>query len=528
MHAPRFTPRLTPRRTVTAVTIAALVGASGVAAIGAQAATMSTATRSTATNATPGTTTAASLPALVSPDPNPRQTYRATNAFRARVRAEDTEAHLRALEEIAQENGGNRAAGTPGYEQSARYVENVLRKAGYRTQRQYYQFRYEKVNAQSLTVLTGDDTDIAQEPMTNSPGTTAEGVTANLVVPANAQGCTDAAWTGVAAAGKIALVQRGVCTFAEKSQAAKTAGAAAVVIYNNADGPLSGTLGDIDVTTVAPTSGITKAAGEHLLAMLAKGPVLARFVLDKTVNPRARTFNVLAETPQGTPDNVVMVGAHLDGVQQGPGINDNGSGSAAILQVAVELIEQRRLNNKVRFAWWGAEELGLLGSTHYVETMKATAPENLGKIATYLNFDMVASPNHIIGVYDADQSTYEAPEGTTIPDGSAQTESLFTDYFDIQRQSWVDSEFSGRSDYAAFIANGVPASGLFTGADGTKNRGEVLLFGGLLGKPYDPNYHTPQDTLANINRQALDVMTDAIAHVVLTLARSTELVNGQS
>lgn len=513
---------LTPRRTATAAAVAALVAGAGLATAGP-------ATASPATAQSVRTTASATVPAGLAfraPDPDPKQTVRATTAFRNRIHVEDIEAHLRALEEIAKENGDNRAAGTPGYEQSARYVEAVLRKAGYRTTRQYFEFRYERVNAQSLTILTGDDTGIEQVPMTNSASTGPEGITANLVAPKVATGCEAADWAGVAATGKIALIKRGTCTFALKSQLAKAAGAAAAVIFNNAEGPLSGTLGDVDVTTVVPTSGITQADGEKLAAALAKGPVLAKFVLDKTVNPKARTFNVLAETPRGTPENVVMVGAHLDSVQGGPGINDNGSGTATILQVAVEMAKQRRINNKVRFAWWGAEELGLLGSNHYVNTMKATAPENLKKIATYLNFDMVASPNHIIGVYDADQSTYEPPAGVTIPPGSAETESLFTDYFDQNRQPWVDTEFSGRSDYSAFIANGVPASGLFTGADGKKTRGEVLLFGGQLGQVYDANYHTATDDLAHLNRQALDVMSDAVAHVVLTLARSTELVNG--
>ncbi len=515
---------LTPRRTVTAAAVAALVAGAGLATTGP--ATANPATALPAQSAQSARATAHAGLAFRGPDPDPRQTVRATAAFRNRVHVEDIEAHLRALEEIAKENGGNRAAGTPGYEQSARYVEAVLRKAGYRTARQYFEFRYERINAQSLTILTGDDTSVEQTPMTNSTSTGPEGVTANLVAPKVATGCEAADWAGVVATGKIALIKRGGCTFAQKSQAAKVAGAAGAVIYNNIEGPLSGTLGDVDATTVLPTSGITLADGEKLVAAMAKGPVLARFVLDKTVNPKARTFNVLAETRRGTPENVVMVGAHLDGVQSGPGINDNGSGSATILQVAVEMAQQRRINNKVRFAWWGAEELGLLGSNHYVNTMKATAPENLKKIATYLNFDMVASPNHIIGVYDADQSTHEPPAGVTIPPGSAETESLFTDYFDQNRQPWVDTEFSGRSDYSAFIANGVPASGLFTGADGKKTRGEVLLFGGQLGQVYDPNYHTPTDDLAHLNRQALDVMSDAVAHVVLTLARSTELVNG--
>ncbi len=126
---------------------------------------------------------------------------------------------------------------------------------------------------------------------------------------------------------------------------------------------------------------------------------------------------MIAETKQGRDDNVVMLGAHLDGVEEGPGINDNGTGSAAILEVAVQLAKSHSPHhNTVRFAWWGAEELGLIGSTAYVEEL-ATQEGELDRIATYLNYDMVGSPNYIIGVYDADQSTYPAPTGVPIPEG---------------------------------------------------------------------------------------------------------------
>lgn len=512
---------LRPRRTATVTAVAALLAGSGIAGTTADAATPSA----------PSTATAASQLAQRGPDPDPAATVRATANFRNRVHVEDIEEHLRAFENIAKRNGGDRAAGSPGYEQSARYVEGILRKAGYRTKRQWFEFRYERINAQSLTVLSGDDQAIEQNPMTNTPGTGPAGVTGALISPKDTIGCAADAWGENQAAGKIALIKRGSCTFFEKSKLAKAAGAVAVVIYNNVPGTLAfATLGAVtDDTIIAPTTGISQEDGQRLVAAMTTQPpeqVIAKFVLDITINPKAQTFNVIAETPRGTPDNVVMVGAHLDSVQGGPGVNDNGSGSATILQVAVQLAEQRRFTNKVRFAWWGAEELGLLGSTHYVNAMKASAPGDLTKIATYLNFDMVASPNHIIGVYDADQSVYPPPPGVTIPEGSEETESLFNDYFDRARQPWIDTQFSGRSDYQAFIANGIPAGGLFTGADGVKNDVEVKLFGGTANTMYDPNYHKSTDTLSRINRQALDVMSDAVAHVVLTLARNTELVNG--
>jgi Zn-dependent M28 family amino/carboxypeptidase len=252
-----------------------------------------------------------------------------------------------------------------------------------------------------------------------------------------------------------------------------------------------------------------------------------QIVTDTFIDIRT-TWNVLAETAAGRDDNVVMLGAHLDSVAEGAGINDNGSGSAGILEVAIQLAKVKKLNNTVRFAWWGAEELGLIGSFHYVEDLVENNEQELGNIATYLNFDMIASPNYIIGVYDADQSTYPAPTGVPIPDGSIATEAVFTDYFDSVGQPWVDTEFSGRSDYQPFILAGVPASGLFTGADGVKTPEEVELFGGTAGIPYYPNYHTAEDDITNVDVEALEIMSKAIAHATITLAYDTSAINGKA
>jgi len=190
----------------------------------------------------------------------------------------------------------------------------------------------------------------------------------------------------------------------------------------------------------------------------------------------------------------------------------------------VQLAKVNKLNNKVRFAWWGAEEAGLIGSTYYVNDLVANDPAELDKIATYLNFDMVGSPNYQIGVYDADESTYPAP--VEVPEGSIQTEDVLTDYFDSVGQNWVDTEFSGRSDYQAFIVNGVPASGLFTGAEQLKTAEEEALFGGEAGVAYDVNYHGAGDDINNVNAEALDINSNAIAHAAITLAQSTQAING--
>ncbi|GAA1867508.1 M20/M25/M40 family metallo-hydrolase [Myceligenerans crystallogenes] len=463
-----------------------------------------------------GTTVTA--PAVAAPEVPP--------SLEDRIRTDGVVRHLEAFQEIADENGGNRSMGTPGYEASGAYVERRLRAAGYETERQYFEVEQFTVTDLSVTVPGVELDPIA---MTYSRSTPDAGVTAPVVVPAIANGCAVAdggsgdPWAGVDVAGKIALIQRGTCTFGAKSRTAAAAGAAAVIIYNNTAGTLNGTLGGSD-PALAPTVGVTQAEGEAILAARAADPALQAFFDLQAVEETKQTFNVLAETSWGDAGNVVMLGAHLDSVEEGAGINDNGTGSAGILETAIQLAKVGRaeaLPNKVRFAWWGAEELGLQGSNHYVASLSAAEQDD---IALYMNFDMIGSPNYTIGVYDADQSTYEAP--VTVPEGSAAVEAAFTGYFDSGDQPWVDSPFSGRSDYQGFILAGIPASGLFTGADAIKTDQEAAIFGGTAGIPLDPNYHSAADDLTNVDTEALTIMSKAIGHATHEFARSTDAVGG--
>jgi Zn-dependent M28 family amino/carboxypeptidase len=456
-------------------------------------------------------TTLAATPALAD---NPNNSSKMAKA----VKVEAVKKHLEAFQAIADEHG-SRASGTSGYAASAEYVESQLRKAGYEPERQYFEFTYEETQAESLKEISPNARDIDHHIMSYSGNTPVGGETAELVAPATATGCDSSEWGGVDATGKIALISRGVCAFSAKSLAAAEAGAVGAIVYNNAPGDLNGTLGGPN-PAFAPTTGITQSDGQALLSEMAAGPVVVNLDL-RTLSEVRETFNITAETDSGRDDNVVMLGSHLDSVQEGAGINDNGTGSASILETAVQLAKANKLNNKVRFAWWAAEEVGLLGSEHYVSELD---DDEAGDIATYLNFDMVGSPNYIIGVYDADESTYEAP--VEIPAGSAETEDVLTDWFDSVGQDWVDTMFSGRSDYQAFIERGIPASGLFTGADGVKTEEQAEMFGGTAGITYDPNYHSAADDIDNVDLTALDIMSDAIAQAAITLAQDTSAVNG--
>lgn len=235
------------------------------------------------------------------------------------------------------------------------------------------------------------------------------------------------------------------------------------------------------------------------------------------------TWNVIAETTSGNPDNVVVVGAHLDSVTDGPGIQDNGSGSATILEIA-EQMHKVKPQNKVRFMWYGAEEAGLLGSEFYVGSLSQAQQD---KIALMLNFDMVGSPNFVRFVYDGDNSDFPVSRDVAAgPPGSDVIEQVFLDYFIAQGLPVEPTAFDGRSDYGPFIDVGIPAGGLFTGAEGLKTHAEAAIYGGTAGEQYDPCYHLACDTFANVSLTALDQMSDAAAHAVITFAQDTAAVNG--
>ncbi|MGN9809697.1 M28 family metallopeptidase [Micromonospora sp. BQ11] len=228
----------------------------------------------------------------------------------------------------------------------------------------------------------------------------------------------------------------------------------------------------------------------------------------------ATGYNLIADWPGGDPNAVVMSGAHLDSVASGPGINDNGSGSAAILEVALAVARSGFTPTKhLRFGWWGAEELGLRGSTYYVNNLP-TAERS--KIKQYLNFDMVGSPNAGYFVYDGDNS--DGVGSGPGPAGSAQIEQTIQAYFTSIGVPTRGTDFDGRSDYGPFIRVGIPAGGTFTGAEGTKTSAQASLWGGTAGQAFDPCYHRSCDTSVNINDTALDRNADAIAYTVWTLA----------
>jgi hypothetical protein len=455
--------------------------------------------------------------------------------LRNAVTLEGVREHMAALQGIADLAGGNRFAGLPGHDLSGQYVIDRLRRAGYRptTFRFTYNAFFERtpseleqvsptpstyVNGNDFRVLSYSGSGAAQAPLERPSG--------------DVRGCYEADWAGFTA-GRVAIVQRGTpagfpggsCTFRIKMDRAIAAGASALLVYNNTAGVVNGTLGEVGGLSAIPGLGLTQSLGESLLTQMQGGPVVMRVETNTDSRP-LDTYNVLAETARGDDDNVVMAGAHLDSVTAGPGINDNGSGSAALLETAIQMAKVKP-RNKVRFAWWSAEESGLVGATRYVQSLTQAQGND---IALYLNFDMVGSPNFVRFVYDGDNSTNTGsiPAGCVnrCRTGSGIIESIYTGYFDSVGLASEATPFNGRSDYGPFIAANIPSGGLFTGAEGLKTPAQAATYGGTAGAPYDPCYHAACDTYDNHSPTALDQMSDAIAHSVITFAQNTSVVNG--
>jgi len=212
-------------------------------------------------------------------------------------------------------------------------------------------------------------------------------------------------------------------------------------------------------------------------------------------------YNLIADWPGGDTNRVVMSGSHLDSVTAGPGINDNGSGSAAVLETALAVSRAGYQPTKhLRFAWWGAEELGLVGSRYYVNSLSST---NRAKISGYLNFDMIGSPNPGYFVYDDDPAI----------------EKTFKDYYaGLGVATEIETEGDGRSDHAPFKNAGVPVGGLFSGADYIKTAAQAAKWGGTSGQAFDRCYHSSCDTTSNVNDTALNRNSDAIAYAVWALS----------
>jgi Zn-dependent M28 family amino/carboxypeptidase len=440
-------------------------------------------------------------------------------ALRGRITGDAMMAHLQKLQDIADAHDGNRSLGTAGYDASVDYVATALRDKGFDVQTPEFEVRLAFAEDPALTV---NGAAVEAKPLEFTIGTPDAGVSGPLVAARveDTPGCTAADYDGLPVQGAVVLVDRGTCPFSQKQSAAAERGAVALVVANNEDDDqMGGTLGE-ESNPKIPVVSVTKATGERLRA--APGATTLRLKAGVDVK---KTRNVIAQTKTGSSTDVVMVGAHLDSVKEGPGINDNGSGVAAVLETALQLGPSPDVANAVRFGFWGAEELGLKGSNNYVESLDV---DQLKDIALYLNFDMLGSPNPGYFTYDGDQSVAPSPRDPTprVPEGSAGIERTFVAYLKQAGETAQDTGFDGRSDYDGFTMAGVPAGGLFSGAEDKMTREQAGLWDGKADEPFDPNYHKAADTVDHIDRKALEINGSGVGYVVGIYAQDQRGRNG--
>jgi Zn-dependent M28 family amino/carboxypeptidase len=433
--------------------------------------------------------------------------------LRAAVEPEGIRQHLDELLEIAEANDGIRAAGTTGYTASVSYVADELRAAGYEVTVDEFTFPF-FIETAPAQLSANDQTFIGPDHLHALIFSASGDITAPVVAvavsddgqPIGSGGCDRDDWVDFPA-GAVAVVGAGPCGRRQMLDHAQTADAAALIVSSPAYEPGSlrrptlRTPDGIDIPAVY-ASGPAGAALRQAAAAGTSVHLSVRTLIEDRV-----TANVIAERlgtgPGNVADEVIMVGGHLDSVLDGPGINDNGSGTMTILEMAQQLAELEPTPRTVRFAFWSAEELGLYGSRDWVGRQ---SDDQLHAIIAYLNFDMLASPNYGRFVY--------APVGIA---DSEEIAAAFEAYFDAVGLTYETLDLGGGSDHASFDDALVPNGGLFSGASELKSDAQAERFGGSADQPMDRCYHLACDTMDEINETALDELSDAAAHVLMLL-----------
>jgi aminopeptidase Y len=427
----------------------------------------------------------------------------------------DIAAHLDALEEIAADNNGLRTAGTPGYEASAEYVADQLRTMGYAVETPPFEMAtFDELPGSVIEVEGGPvfAAPIDFKAMIYSASGDLDATVTQVGYGEDEVGGCAASDFDAFVAGSIALVEPGgLCYRRDIVDNAVAAGATALVVaptpqYSGAE-PRRPTLlypDGIDIPVLS-------VGGEAAVALQAASEAgTSVHISVTTVIGQAQVQNVIAESESasasaGSGEKVVMLGGHLDGVHDGPGINDNGSGSAALLEIA-RLLAEDYPQVRVRFAFWGGEEFGLLGSRAWVNDLGETPRDD---IAAYLNFDMIGSPNWIPIVYD---------DSDAAPGSSA-----ITDFF----EAWLIAhgitperhDLGGGSDHAFFAQAGIPTGGLFSGATEIKTDEQAAAYGGTAGVVADACYHLACDTADNVDTELVATFADAVVAFTLALSR---------
>jgi hypothetical protein len=493
-------------------------------------------------------------PTAPTPDANPTACANRVNDTPRKlvdcVNRDDLWAHMVKFQQIADANPGadghpSRNSGEPGYKASADYVANVMRAAGYDVTLQEYKFHYSSfvgnpvLREESPTPHTfGLGTDFNPAKVAGSTSAKLQPA-GGIVVPAtpkpsSASGCTASDFVGFMP-GNIALIQRGTCTFAQKVANAEAAGASVAIIFNEGNpGRTSVFNGSLSGNEHIPVIFTSYAVGTQLLTQYVpgSGPVLTVDV--KTIDdPNRSDWNVIADSKGGDPNNILVIDAHLDAIY-GAGMLDNASGSATILDIAQQL-KNTNTRNKLRFIWFGGEELGLLGSQYYVNTLPA---DELARIKYDLDADVTATPNYVAGVLDPKDGVtlFGRNPGTPMPPSiwapSAIGRDFGIDYLNSIGKNHILFSADG-TDAFMFEQAGIPASGVLTGQDCCKLASDVDLFGGFEGNFEGTvpgadggcvdNPFRWCDNLSNNDPEVLTWMSKTFANMVGNMAYDTQV-----
>jgi hypothetical protein len=481
------------------------------------------------------------------------------------IQTDDLWNHMKAFQAIADANPGpdghpSRNSGEPGYKASADYVARLMTEAGYDVTIQTYKFFYfaftglpvfREISPTSRDYVVSDDWNPGQ----STGSTTADLQPAGgIVIPptptaSSSSGCTAGDFSGFVP-GRVALIQRGSCNFGVKVLNAQAAGASGVIIFNEGNpgrtGVLSGSLVDAAGNRIVPTIPVAFTSfdiGNDLLNQYQQAvqagtalPVM-NINIQAVVNPNADDYNVIAESKGGNKNHVLVIDAHLDAIY-GAGMLDNASGSATILDIAQQMKNVNPLN-KLRFIWFGGEELGLLGSSYYINNLSKT---ELSHIGYDLDADVTATPNYVVGVLDpAGPDLFGRTVTATFPKRVYKPSTVSRDqliaYFD---SVGLNHELFSPVGTDAFSFNtvGIPASGLLTGQDCCKSQDEVDLFGGYTGN-FEGNIPSFDggcvdnpfrwcDNLGNNDPAVLTFMSKAFADTTVRMAFDTNVMSASN
>jgi len=462
--------------------------------------------------------------------------------------------HLVNLQKIADENPGtkghgNRDTGTSGYRASVKYVASLMQQAGYRVHIQSYQWKRSRTIGAPQFAIDGHAYQEAKDWFV--AGLSGSGaIEAKIAAPHDGNrifqsetGCAFAAFRGFRR-GDIALLRRGACDFDTQVANAERAGASAVILYNDRPAPdarssyrkhADGKAFHAELSQEAhiPVVGaVSYTLGASLAAQFLSDRAPAANIGIRTEIKSDTDYNVIADSPFGDANHTVVVDAHLDSIY-GAGILDNGSGSATILEIALNLANTPT-KNRLRYIWFGGEELGLLGSRHYTHNLSGEA---LKKIAFDIDVDVTATPNYAVLIADPGHATHRDKFPPNVIPDSQIGNRAFSRYFrTIGIPARIASFGNDGTDSLAFSLAGVPNTGILTQQNCCKHDWEVRLWGGFTGN-FEGNIpgrnggcvDWPRrwcDDLSNNNRAVLGFVSKAVADVVFQFANDTTLSRG--